>query len=31
MLTQDPSTEPDERSYRIRLPPWVTTPKRTRG
>ncbi len=25
------STDPDKRSYRIRLPPWVRTPKRTRG
>src|SRR5215469_1405498 len=24
-----PSTGPDERSYRILLPPWVKTPKRT--
>src|SRR5580658_6036753 len=24
-----PSTDPDERSYRIRLHPWVRTPKRT--
>jgi Icc protein len=24
-------TDPDERNYRIRLPPWVRTPRRTRG
>jgi len=26
-----PSTDPDRRSSRIRLPPWVRTPRRTRG
>ena len=31
MITHDPSTDPDRRSSRIRLPPWVRTPRRTRG
>jgi hypothetical protein len=26
-----PSTDPDERDYRIRLLPWVMTPNRNRG
>jgi hypothetical protein len=28
---RSPSTDPDERSYSIRLPPWVMKPMRTSG
>jgi hypothetical protein len=31
MIAHAPSTDPDERHYRIRLPPWVMTPRRTMG